>query len=303
MRQKTQYFPAIGQSNSILIYLKQFMNARSYLKARSDNTPIFDAQLQFQLTEFQRYHHLKTQNGFLNEETYAQIGKEMSDIQIDMLSLHFPISRYSFYKIPLGTNLIEQKYAIVGFSESEYQQVNKQVLFMANTAACSQVFEDAGLISVNSMIFNGELVFVRFNLLTSSENNSKWGGSEQMRVLLDDQWRAHPFSGDVTPAGPQDEKYKYIVSLKRASFDNSVDTVPRVIIHALIHAGGAIGKDTKTAITTTESLTRIPGQRFPTAPVKTKTTTEIVPKTPYEHDLVWMGRKYERIMEVCTPKS
>jgi len=60
------------------------------------------------LAEYQKHHGLKQQNilfnadGLLNEETYEQIGKEMSTVEIDMTALYDPDVKKLLYGVIWG---------------------------------------------------------------------------------------------------------------------------------------------------------------------------------------------------------
>jgi hypothetical protein len=55
--------------------------------------------MQASLAEYQKYHRLTKQDGSLNEETYMQFGQEMTDIEIDRISLHEPELNKLFYGV------------------------------------------------------------------------------------------------------------------------------------------------------------------------------------------------------------
>ena len=93
------YFFRMGDKNIIISKLKQFFNSRSYLKNKNDKTTVFNEQLQTTITEYQVYHRLRLQGGVLNEEVYAQIGEEMLDVQIDIISLNHPDLRKLLYGV------------------------------------------------------------------------------------------------------------------------------------------------------------------------------------------------------------
>ena len=87
----SRYFFTIGSQNTAIFHLKQFFDSRPYLRNRSNRAAVFDVQFQMIIAEYQRHHRLKIQDGFLNTETYAQIGREMADSQIDRTSTGQPI--------------------------------------------------------------------------------------------------------------------------------------------------------------------------------------------------------------------
>lgn len=99
-----EYFFVIGFQSPIILKLKEFFGSRLYLKYQNNRTNIFDDELQTIILQYQNYHRLKLQSGFLNEETYAQIGKEMSEVQIDQMSLHQTNPAKLLYGINLLSN-------------------------------------------------------------------------------------------------------------------------------------------------------------------------------------------------------
>lgn len=97
----TNYFFKSGDKNIIITRLKEFFNSLPYLKSKNNRTMIFDSGLQASIAEFQVYHRLKTQDGSLNEETYAQLGTVMLDVQIDILSTGHPDLKKLLYGVGL----------------------------------------------------------------------------------------------------------------------------------------------------------------------------------------------------------
>lgn len=76
------YFFQLGERNSIIGKLKDYLRSLSYLKNKPTKGIIFDASLKAALTEFQRHKRLPVMDGSLNLETYAALGKEMTPQQI-----------------------------------------------------------------------------------------------------------------------------------------------------------------------------------------------------------------------------
>lgn len=97
----TKYFFAPNAKSLIILHLKEFLNSRTYLAAKNNRTQIFDAEMQASLAEYQKYHRLTTQNGTFNQEVYAQIGKEMTDVQIDTIALYDPDLKKLLYGVGL----------------------------------------------------------------------------------------------------------------------------------------------------------------------------------------------------------
>ena len=192
-------------------------------------------------------------------------------------------SRAASYLISSGGDLVNGFFVnvgiastlnIVGFNSSQFNQINNQVAFMYYSKACASAFKAAGLTPVNEMIDNGGLSFVHNNLLGKMANNSKWQGTESTRIGIRNGFEAHAYTADVTLVGPDASSDRYYVGLNENSFNNSVDTPPRVIVHALMHAGGARGESGP-----------LPGGKH---------------ARKREHDLSQMNpAKYEQMMKNC----
>ena len=95
------YFFKLGSKNIIIFKLKQFFNTRPYLKIKNNRTDVFDEILLSSIVEFQQYKRLKIQNGLFNAETYAQIGIEMTDTEIEIISLHDSVLKNLLYGVGL----------------------------------------------------------------------------------------------------------------------------------------------------------------------------------------------------------
>jgi len=83
----------------VILNLKKFLTSRPYLKTKNNLTNVFDAQMQASLIEYQKHHRLPKQGGLLDQPTYARLGNEMTDIQIDMIALNEPNLNKLFYGI------------------------------------------------------------------------------------------------------------------------------------------------------------------------------------------------------------
>jgi len=88
------YLFKIGDRHYIISRLKDFLHLRPYLKNKPLISFDFDVALQTSLAEFQKYHRLKITNGTLNEETWAAVGKEMSDAQFQQICAGHPTLEY-----------------------------------------------------------------------------------------------------------------------------------------------------------------------------------------------------------------
>ena len=95
------YFFKLGDTHPVIPKLKEFFNSRPYLRSKNNKLPVFDTGIQAAIAEFQKYHRLQTQDGSLDEETYDQIGKEMLDVQIDIVSTGDPVLRKLLYGVGL----------------------------------------------------------------------------------------------------------------------------------------------------------------------------------------------------------
>lgn len=114
----SKYFFALNARSPVILKLKKYLNARPYLKAKSPLTDVFDGQMQASLAQYQKYHRLTKQDGTLNAETYMQIGREMSDIEIDMISLNQPELNKLFYGVDL-VDITEEWNAVAPFIAKE----------------------------------------------------------------------------------------------------------------------------------------------------------------------------------------
>ena len=97
--QATKYFFRIGARSTVIASLKEFLNSCTYLKTINNRTPVYDETLRSSVAEYQKHHSLQIQDGFLNEETYAQLGREMTVFKIDSITLHEPELRRLLYGV------------------------------------------------------------------------------------------------------------------------------------------------------------------------------------------------------------
>lgn len=99
----SDYFFKPGSRSPIIFNLKKiFFKTRPYLKTKNTTNDIFDDAFAASIMEFQQYNRLKIQDGSLNEETYAQIGREMSEMDVEMISFRNPKLRQLLYGIGLA---------------------------------------------------------------------------------------------------------------------------------------------------------------------------------------------------------
>ena len=184
-----------------------------------------------------------------------------------------------------------------GFNKDEYNQINKQVKFMGENGDCGRAFQAAGLTLVYEMATKGNLIFVHNNSIQTGDNNKYWAGNEDLRKQITGAFaevvRRGGLTADVTPTKAINGNH--YVFLSAYAFDDTIDTVPKVIIHALAHAGGAEGKGDPI-----EYILRLPA-----------VGTEFASRRP-KHDLEWMNYKnnselqytgvYDGIIKACLPK-
>lgn len=176
----------------------------------------------------------------------------------------------------------------VGFSKDEYRQINEQVNSMYNNPECSKAFEAAGLRSVHSMMNSGHVVFVHKRLLGRMANNASWLGNETFRTSILAGFDEYPLAADVTLIGQQ-RNGNYYSGLSGRAFGGAIDTVPRVIVHSLIHAAGRPGSGAD--VTDVYTL--------PSIPPLTQDPIVVTRTRKPAHDLEYMGPAYERIMKAC----
>lgn len=114
----SKYLFAPGSRSIVIVNLKKFLNARAYLKVKNNSTNIFDSQMQTSLVEYQKHHRLLKQDGLFDQATYAQFGKEMTDIDIDRISLNEPNLNKLFYGIGL-VEICENRDTVATFISKE----------------------------------------------------------------------------------------------------------------------------------------------------------------------------------------
>lgn len=88
------YLFKLKDRHYIISRLREFLRFRPYLKNKPPVSFDFDAALQTSLAEFQIYHRLKVTDGTLNEETWAAVGKEMSEAEFQQISAGHPTLEY-----------------------------------------------------------------------------------------------------------------------------------------------------------------------------------------------------------------
>lgn len=79
------YYFQLGERNGIIEKIKNFIRSRKYLKNKPSLSNIYDISLLESLKEFQRYKKLQIIDGSFNDETYAALGSEMSELQISSI--------------------------------------------------------------------------------------------------------------------------------------------------------------------------------------------------------------------------
>ena len=88
------YLFKLRDRHYIISRLREFLRFRPYLRNKPPLSFDFDAVLQTSLAEFQTYHRLKVTDGTLNEETWAAVGAEMTDVEFQLISTAHPTLEY-----------------------------------------------------------------------------------------------------------------------------------------------------------------------------------------------------------------
>ena len=91
----SKYFFKINDNNPLVQTLREFLYSRFYLKTPDNKvcSTVFDYSLQSMLGEYRKFNGIDRQITFfsngslLDEETYEQIGSEMSDGEIAMAKI------------------------------------------------------------------------------------------------------------------------------------------------------------------------------------------------------------------------
>ena len=92
----------------IISRLREFLRFRLYLKSKPPVSFDFDGALQTSLVEFQTYHRLKVTDRTLNEETWAAVGAEMTDVEFQLIFRRL-IRRWNIYCVVKLLNLAVRK--------------------------------------------------------------------------------------------------------------------------------------------------------------------------------------------------
>ncbi len=95
----TRYYFKLGDKHRVIVRLKKFLNARSFIKTKNTNTEVFDETFQASLIEYQTRFKLKQQDGSLNAETYAHFGTVVESVVVDQIALGEPILRKLIYGV------------------------------------------------------------------------------------------------------------------------------------------------------------------------------------------------------------
>ncbi|MBX3292730.1 MAG: hypothetical protein KF881_07555 [Acidobacteria bacterium] len=187
---------------------------------------------------------------------------------------------------------------IVGFNNSQRKTIDDQVRSMYGNEACDKAFEAAGLESLTTMMNKGSLVFVYDGLLLDSGNDSSWLGDSYLRSRFLDLFSPSLTVRGAAHRGPY--KGNYYISLRRTAFTNTGDTAINIIIHELIHAGGARHDMNPISVPTYE----VRGGNYSPVRVIRKGNQMVKPK----HDLEWLNFEngeyvghYDKIIKACQP--
>ena len=161
-----------------------------------------------------------------------------------------------------------------------------------------KAFEEAGLTPLNKMM-EKQFIFVRKQFMEDHQETA-WLGDEVLYMVITEAFQKTS-TADVTPVNGYNGNY--YVALRNNSFNGSVDTPRRVIVHAIMHAGRAEGRN--------DPVPNI--VYFPPDRVGSVMTPGGYGKVGYrkpKHDLEWMNFSgdsytgvYEKILRTCAPED
>lgn len=201
----------------------------------------------------------------------------------------------------------ETDVVFAGFNEQQLKMIGKALDDMANEN-CMNAFANAGLKFPGDVIDSG-VTILKAGLLDSPSDMREFGLDSDSKEDLAFRGEMLKFAGgsgsiyynEFTSEKPY--KGRIFMVLKQRGFNETDVPFAETFVHAWMHATGAVGRNTHPISMTTIRLSRIPGQRFPTAPVIKTTTIVEVPNEKGEHDLTWMNKDlYDTIIKNCTSK-
>ena len=131
----------------------------------------------------------------------------------------------------------KKPWAIVGFDPEKKKIIEDQVNWMYDTDACSKAFEAAGLQSVKSMRDSGQMIFVHERTVVDESKRGLWSPDTNLSSQMRDMFLASVYYNGVTPPGGYNGNY--YVGLRDRAFGGDDGAPIDIIIHELIHAGGA----------------------------------------------------------------
>ena len=245
------------------------------------------------------------------DQTFA-VG-QVSQRAVDLLNQGWANAFATLDESWSGINLInpqtqtQEGLKLAGFNEGQLKQIANAFKGLLSES-CRAAFVAAGLKDPVDVLENGITIF-KSGLLDSVIDMSKIGlnsnSTEDLafRGSMLDAASGSLYYNDVTSDQPY--KGRIFMALKQRAFNETDGPFAVTFVHAWIHAAGAPGRRTHPVTSTTESLTRTPGQRFPHPPIIRKTTTQEVPNSVGDHDLKWLNTgpntgRYDAIIANCT---
>ena len=97
--QINRYLFVAGSRNAAIFHLKQFFDSRTYLRVANNRTPIFDAQFQSSIAEYQSYHNLITYLGVYFGVEKAVAYSQSSPHQVEIVSAGQPTLKKLFFGV------------------------------------------------------------------------------------------------------------------------------------------------------------------------------------------------------------
>ncbi len=190
---------------------------------------------------------------------------------------------------------------IFGFDGSKERLINDQVKSMYENNACSKAFEAAGLKSVRTMMDQAQLTFVHARTVLDESKSEQWSPDTNLSSQMRDMFRASVYYNGVTPPGGYNGNY--YVGLRDRAFGGDDGAPIDIIIHELIHAGGASRDESPIP-----NRLYFPPDRAGTA--CSRGGWGIVGERKPKHDLEYLNFKhgtytgaYDKIIRACQPKK
>jgi hypothetical protein len=194
----------------------------------------------------------------------------------------------AFHKSNSMSSFRSKKPNIVGFNKEQKDRIIAQLNYMTqNNEACKKAFQDAGLKTVNELLQIG-LTLVSNDAINSARDEWDETGNDEMRTEVtyafnkQSNWNTN----DITPYwGPYNNRY-YAFFRKDRMFAETDNTVEYIIVHALMHAAGAVSQ-------TINHVTKYGDERYS---IKDGFVADTHTRKAPIHDLEYMNyrKKYER---------